>query len=85
MRASVAELRNPLHVISSNVEFLLDSPLSPQQADFARSVDSMSLDFAKLDAGKMVFSRLRSMLTFAAAGLTALLCVAAAEHRKREL
>jgi len=36
------ELRNPLHVVTSNVEFLLGTTLDQEQHEFASAIDTMS-------------------------------------------
>jgi len=68
------ELRNPLHVITSNGEFLLDTRLDADQADFVKAIDSMSklmtaivndvLDMSKLDSGRMSLENINIDLHF---------------------
>jgi signal transduction histidine kinase len=36
------ELRNPLHIITSNAEFLIETKINNEQAEFVRAIDNMS-------------------------------------------
>jgi len=62
------EIRTPLHIITSNIDFLLETPLNVEQADYVRSVNDSAelmvsivndiLDMSRLEAGRMSFEKI---------------------------